>query len=56
MTRADALLEGDDHTRAKVAAVHVAANDLEDAENRGGTGSCTRSRVERGKIPGGSRW
>jgi hypothetical protein len=31
----------------------VAANDLEDAENRGGTGRCTRSRVERRiKDPG----
>jgi hypothetical protein len=51
MTRADALslAEGDDHARAKV----VAAKDLEDADNRGGTGSCTRSRVERRiKYPG----
>jgi hypothetical protein len=40
-------LKGDDHTRAKVVAVHVAVNDLEDTDNRGGTGSCTRSRVER---------
>jgi hypothetical protein len=56
MTRdADALslLEGDNHARAKVVAVLVAANDLEDADNRGGTGSCTRSRVERRlKDPG----
>jgi hypothetical protein len=46
-------LKGDDHARAKVAAVLVAAKDLEDAENRGGTGSYTRSRVERRiKDPG----
>jgi hypothetical protein len=50
MTRADAL-KGDDHERAKV--VVVAANNLEDTENKGDTGSCTRPRVERRmKDPG----
>jgi hypothetical protein len=56
MTRADALSfveGGGDHARVKVVAVLVAAKDLEDAENRGGTGNCTRSRVEqRIKDPG----
>jgi hypothetical protein len=41
------LLKGDDHARAKVVAVLVATKDLEDADNRESTGSCTRSLVER---------
>jgi hypothetical protein len=46
-------MKGDDHARAKDVAVLVAAKDLEDANNRGGTGKCTRSRVERRiKDPG----
>jgi hypothetical protein len=36
----DGALKGDDHARVKVVAVLVAANNLEDAEKRGGTGSC----------------
>jgi hypothetical protein len=43
------LLKGDEHARAK----GIAAHNLEDAETRGGTGSFTRSRVERRmKDPG----
>jgi hypothetical protein len=41
------LLKGDDHARAKTVAGLVATKDLEDADIRDGTGSCTRSRVER---------
>jgi hypothetical protein len=50
MTIADALslAEGDDHARPKGVAVLVAAKDPKaDADNRGGTGSCTQLRVER---------